>query len=398
MSTQPTLVQLMKLKQMQAGQVPDTGAQPQLDPMASASVGSGAPQQESAVPGVSMPPTSRFDQSAPQPRLMNRVLGGMQGQPGGGAGGLVGRIAMGAAQGALGPTQVPDIERERLQKQQLQGQSVIEKMRLAEEDKRLQEMLTMGGARLGSQEQIAAGHDATRENVAGQQIAGREALGTQQIAGRAGLETSREGAAQQRLGEQIAERRYEANLKANTEQMMGQMRIEASKQLKLMPPEQIRAMAYTAQSTMNEIPKGIAMVDQLDQSGELGPIAGRWNDLITGKVGVGDPRYMQLREFLTLNVAAALRTHFGARGGQLMFDKFLENLNIAGQSPANIKAAMAEVSDWFGGYVDMATQPGYLTGTPQALGPEGPPAPGALKGGPRQGGGQQRPSLDSIFK
>jgi hypothetical protein len=339
-------------------------------------------------PGPAMRP-------APQPTLKNRIIGGFEGQPGGGTGGLLGRMGRGALGGALGPTQEPDILREDEQGRQLANQKLIEKMRLAEEDKRLEQMQTMAGMRMGSQEQIAAGHDTTRQNVAGAQVAGREQLGQEQIAGRAGVEASREGSAQTRLQEQIAERNYEANLRASTEKLMGSMRIEAAKQLRLMPPAQIRAMAYTAQSTMNEIPKGLAMVDQLAAQGKLGPLAGRWNDLITGKAGFEDPQYMQLREFLTLNVAAALRTHFGARGGQLMFDKFMENLNTAGQSPRNIQAAMAEIGDWFGGYVDMATQPGYLTGTPAPMGQGGPPTPGAIKGQtPTQGGGGGRRVID----
>jgi len=274
----------------------------------------------------------------------------------------------------------------------LGGESIIEKMRLAEEDKRLQEMLAATGMRIGSQQEIAAGHDTTRLQAVGQQQKGATGRTEENIAGRQGIVGEQQAGAQKRLGEQIAERRYEANLRADTEKLMGTMRIEAAKQLRLMPPTQIRAMAYTAQSTINEIPKGMAMVDGLAAQGKLGPIAGRWNDLIAGKIGTDDPQFMQLREFLQLNVMASLRTHFGARGGQIMFDKLVENLNAAGQSPRNIQAAMAEIADWFSGYVDMATQPNFLTSTPQPLGPGGPPAPGSLKG---QGGG--RPSLSSIF-
>lgn len=67
----------------------------------------------------------------PQPSLAQRVIGGFEGQPGGGRAGLVGRVARGALGGAFGPTQRQDIEAERLGSQRIGGEMALEKQREA---------------------------------------------------------------------------------------------------------------------------------------------------------------------------------------------------------------------------------------------------------------------------
>lgn len=96
-----------------------------------------APYEADQAPPIEPPAPGGMtfqDQPPPQPRLAQRVLGGFEGQPGGGTGGLVGRVARGALSGALGPTQRQDIESERLGSQRISGELATGAQRIGGEE------------------------------------------------------------------------------------------------------------------------------------------------------------------------------------------------------------------------------------------------------------------------
>ncbi len=105
----------------------------------------------------------------------------------------------------------------------------------------------------------------------------------------------------------------------------------------------------SATRTMTEAaPKVIGFVDrilpQIDkQVAALGPLAGRWNEFMTGKVGSPNPDFTKLRTNTSLLSTLLLRMHVGARGGQQMMEKFSQLMDVAGQSPENLKAALGEI-------------------------------------------------------
>ncbi|MDP2734786.1 MAG: hypothetical protein Q8P12_01110, partial [bacterium] len=78
---------------------------------------------------------------------------------------------------------------------------------------------------------------------------------------------------------------------------------------------------------------------QLD-SAKLGPVAGRWNELWTGKIGTADPEFMRLRTNVGLLSTLLLRMHVGARGGQILLEHFKNLMDSGKQSPENMRAAL----------------------------------------------------------
>lgn len=130
MATQPTLAQLIRSRLMsQQMPMPTEDTYPNVPPP-SAPLGTNAPNLDEygALPGGI---ANRSPQEPPRPRLAQRVIGGFEGQPGGGLAGTLGGMARGALSGALGPTQQPDIEQERLQKLRSGSEMALERQREA---------------------------------------------------------------------------------------------------------------------------------------------------------------------------------------------------------------------------------------------------------------------------
>jgi hypothetical protein len=153
--------------------------------------------------------------------------------------------------------------------------------------------------------------------------------------------------------QKLDEQRYAENLRANTAREVAVLRAQAQRDLKEMPTTQSRSMGEMATALRTEIPRIKQEVSQLDSEGKLGIIAGRYDDFMTGNVGANDPEFTQLRTDMSLMTSGTLRAHFGARGGQLMYDKFKAYFNQAGQSAANLNAALDTVDNWMGVYEEM---------------------------------------------
>ena len=76
------------------------------------------------------------------------------------------------------------------------------------------------------------------------------------------------------------------------------------------PTGATRAQAQTAARVVTELPRIRKEVQSLGS--ELGPIQGRWNEFLTGKVGTGDPRFEQLRTDMEFLSAAAAKFHLNS--------------------------------------------------------------------------------------
>ena len=78
----------------------------------------------------------------------------------------------------------------------------------------------------------------------------------------------------------------------------------------------------------------------------LGPLAGRWRDLWSGKVGASDPAFRALKTDIGLLETRLMKMHVGARGGEYIMQHFKEMLNAAKDSPENMRSAIAEIKQY----------------------------------------------------
>jgi hypothetical protein len=121
-------------------------------------------------------------------------------------------------------------------------------------------------------------------------------------------------------------------------------------QLNVRPTTPTRQMAETMEMLAPKMDALILKLDDPKYADQLGPIAGRWNEFMAGKVGSGNPDYVTIRSAMNLMQTAELRAHVGARGGQLMLAKF-DSLNNADRMDAEtLKAALISVKEFLGGY------------------------------------------------
>lgn len=87
------------------------------------------------------------------------------------------------------------------------------------------------------------------------------------------------------------------------------------------------------------------LVDKLDKEGKLGPIASRWNEFMTGKVGEGDPDVAALRAKMGLSTTLLMQAHVGSRGSAQMLEHFEDLANQKKLDGPTLKSALgAEVN------------------------------------------------------
>jgi hypothetical protein len=116
---------------------------------------------------------------------------------------------------------------------------------------------------------------------------------------------------------------------------------------------QTRSAAEFARTLQPKFEKADALIAKLDKSGDLGKIAGRWNEFMAGKVGEGDPDYVRLRTMLGFMNTALVRAHFGARGAAQILDRF-DNYAAAGKmDAATLRAALETEKDFVDTYANM---------------------------------------------
>jgi hypothetical protein len=103
---------------------------------------------------------------------------------------------------------------------------------------------------------------------------------------------------------------------------------------------QTKNMAQSAKDLVAPISELRKQLDDPNLAAKLGPVMGRWNDFLAGKIGTGDPDYQYLRAFADLVTSGVLRAHFGARGGVGLYDKFAQNLQPGKMTPETLKSTL----------------------------------------------------------
>lgn len=130
------------------------------------------------------------------------------------------------------------------------------------------------------------------------------------------------------------------------------------------PTPTIRTRGQMAQDALLRLPDIRQSIENLQ--GELGPVQGRWNEFMTGKVGAPNEKFAKLRDNLEFLAGAITRLHLNTEKG---LQPFMNMMSAGKMSPENLKAALNAVEDWSKtyAYTGSGNQPRL--------------APGAAKGG-----------------
>lgn len=113
-----------------------------------------------------------------------------------------------------------------------------------------------------------------------------------------------------------------------------------------------RQLGETADAIVPKIDKTIAMLDNPKFIANLGPVMGRWNEFLTGKVGTNDPDLAHLRATLSLIQTGTMRAHVGARGSGNLLEKFEGLVDGKKMDAATLKGSLAGIREFLQGYRD----------------------------------------------
>lgn len=141
------------------------------------------------------------------------------------------------------------------------------------------------------------------------------------------------------------------------------------------PTGSVLTQSQRAKMIQPQVEATIAEVQRI--RGQLGPLAGRWNDFMAGRIGTANPQLADLQQRLQLFATALMLAH-GLRGES--YEKNLERYLNAAQSPDNliarIKAADSFLQDYAASTGHGPTAPA-TNGKGGALAPVPKPATGA---------------------
>ena len=155
-----------------------------------------------------------------------------------------------------------------------------------------------------------------------------------------------------------------------------------------------RAAAELAHTVLKNMDTIAADVVELGKRGMMGPIEGRWNDFLLGKIGSADvggrtPEdaglFQKFKTEADLLKSAVIKAHAGMRGAgsPQILDHMEELLSSARMDPGAFLYSMAGMKLWMQGYADVLPSFGANWGTrgveedtasPAAAAATGPPA------------------------
>lgn len=139
-----------------------------------------------------------------------------------------------------------------------------------------------------------------------------------------------------------------------------------------MPTSTTRGSAEFATALIPHINEMRNLIQQADARGYIGPAAGRiYGQFLAGKVGTtgnadADALLGKLRTTDSLIKSGMLRTHFGARGGQQMYENFSGMLNSGKQTSAMMNGSLDAMQSFLKGYSE-AGNTGQMRSPEQSL-------------------------------
>ncbi len=113
-----------------------------------------------------------------------------------------------------------------------------------------------------------------------------------------------------------------------------------------------RQLGETATTIVPKIRKVITQLNDPKLRAKLGPVMGRWNEFMAGKVGTADPQIAALRDTVSLLQTGAMRAHVGARGGGQLIKKFEGMFNSDKMDAPTLQASLGATADFLQGYAD----------------------------------------------
>ena len=121
------------------------------------------------------------------------------------------------------------------------------------------------------------------------------------------------------------------------------------------PTSQMKNVSAQAKLAAGQIPDIIKEVHDLGDS--LGPVAGRWNEFMQGKVGTDNPAFAGLRADLMMQGTAVALAHARGRLPENLRQEFDTMINSPQQSPANIISVLTHIQPWLEKAGAMSEQP-----------------------------------------
>ena len=91
-------------------------------------------------------------------------------------------------------------------------------------------------------------------------------------------------------------------------------------------------------------PEVLARIDAI--APKLGPIEGRWNEFMQGKIGADDPDFAALRSDLLMMSSAVALAHAQGRLPENLREEFDHAINAPKQTPQNLKATITTMLPW----------------------------------------------------
>jgi hypothetical protein len=149
------------------------------------------------------------------------------------------------------------------------------------------------------------------------------------------------------------------------------------------PTSQEKTAAGRAQIAIKEMPKILQILDKDEAS--LGPVMGRWNEFMQGKVGMDNPQFASLRASLMMTATSVAMAHAVGRLPENLRAEFDAAINAPQQTVGNLKAILRAIQPWMEDMSAMA-QPGFNVGAGAQEQPNAP-AVGTVENGYRFKGG-----------
>lgn len=122
------------------------------------------------------------------------------------------------------------------------------------------------------------------------------------------------------------------------------------------PTTNQRTAAGRADTVLAMVPEVESRIDAL--SPKIGPIAGRWNEFMQGKVGSDDPDFAALRSDLLMMSSAVALAHAQGRLPENLREEFDHAINAPHQTPQNLKATIQTMVPWLQKVKDQGGRPG----------------------------------------
>ena len=130
------------------------------------------------------------------------------------------------------------------------------------------------------------------------------------------------------------------------------MRTEAGMNAANTPTMTQRTAAGRAGTVLEMAPEVLARIDA--NAKLLGPLMGRWDQFMQGKVGMDNPEFAALRSDLLMMSSAVALFHAQGRLPENLRQEFDNAINAPKQTPANLKATITAMLPWLKAGQDQA--------------------------------------------